>query len=117
MANGQNVETLECPDLNAFVAASPGAVIHWLSELPVLVFSKGGQLLIAQAIAGLTSTVSGFALRGGTPMVAPWLFLDRYSEVPPSLAVRFFVCYSPLIPRDFGSPRTGGWHPCFCSSA
>jgi hypothetical protein len=53
------------------------------SELPVLVFSKGGQLLIAQAIAGLTSTVGGFALGGGTPAVAPRPFLDRYSEVPP----------------------------------
>ena len=84
MANGHNVETLECPDLNAFVAASPGAVIRQLSKLLVLVFSKGGQLLIVQAIAALTSTVGGFALGGGTPTVAHQLSLDHYySEVPP----------------------------------
>jgi hypothetical protein len=67
MANRRNVKTLECPDLDAFVAASPGAVIRRLSKLLVLVFSKGGQLLIVQAIAGLTSTVGGFAL-GGTSL-------------------------------------------------
>jgi hypothetical protein len=83
MANGHNVETLECPDLNVFIAASRGAVICWVSELPVLFFSKGGQLLILQVIAGLTSTVGGFALRGGTPTVAPQSFLGGYSEVPP----------------------------------
>jgi hypothetical protein len=73
MANGHNIETLECPDLDAFVAASPSTIIRWLSELPVLIFSKGGQLLITQAIAGLTSTVGGFgfALEGSTPRVAP----------------------------------------------
>jgi hypothetical protein len=85
MANGHNVETLKCPDLDVFVAASPGAVISQLSELPVLIFSKRGQLLIMQAIASLTSTVGGFTLGGGTPTVAPWSFLDRYSEVPPPL--------------------------------
>jgi hypothetical protein len=85
MANGHNVQTLECPNLDAFVAASPGALICRLSKLPVLVFSEEGQLLIVQAIASLTSTVGGFALRGGTPTVAPWLFLDCYLEVPPPL--------------------------------
>jgi hypothetical protein len=85
LANRHDVETLECLDLDAFVAVSPGTVISQLSELPVLIFSKRGQLLIAQAIAGLTSTVGGFALGGGTPTVAPWSFLDRYSEVPPPL--------------------------------
>jgi hypothetical protein len=83
MANGHNVVTLECPNLNAFVAASPGAVICWLSKLPVLIFSKGGQILIAQAIVGLTSTVGGIVLGGGTPTVAPRSFLDRYLEDPP----------------------------------
>ncbi len=48
----------------------------------MLVFSEGGHLLILQAIAGLTSTVGGIALGGGTPTVAPRSFLDRYSEVP-----------------------------------
>jgi hypothetical protein len=62
MATGHNVKTLDCPNLDAFVATSLGAVIRWLSELPVLVFSEGGRLLIAQAITGLTSTVGGFAL-------------------------------------------------------
>jgi hypothetical protein len=85
MANRHKVETLECPDLDALVVASPGAIIRWLSKLPVLVFSKGGQLLLAQAIAGLTSTVGGFALGGGTPTVTPRLFLNRYLEVPPPL--------------------------------
>jgi hypothetical protein len=83
MANGHNAKILECPNLNAFVSVSPGAIICWLSKLPVLVFSKGSQLLIAQAIAGLTSIVGGFALGGGTPTVIPWSFLDQYSEVPP----------------------------------
>jgi hypothetical protein len=59
MANEHNVVTLECPDLNAFVAASPGAIICQLSKLLVLVFSEGDQLLIKQAITGLTSTHSG----------------------------------------------------------
>jgi hypothetical protein len=85
MANGHNVKSLECPDLNAFITASPGTVIRRLSKILVLVFSKGGQLLIAQAIAGLTSTVGGFALGGGTPTVVPRLFLGSYSEVPPPL--------------------------------
>ncbi len=83
MANRHKAETLECPDLNAFFARSPGAIIRQLSKLPVLVFSKGGQLLLVQAIAGLTSTVGGFALGGRTPTVAPRSFLDRYLEVPP----------------------------------
>ncbi len=90
MAKGHNVKTLECPDLDAFVAVSPSAVIHWLSELLVLVFSKGGQFLIAQAIVGLTSTVGGFALGGGMPMVAARSFLDRYSEV--SLPCNQILC-------------------------
>jgi hypothetical protein len=51
----------------------------------VLVFSKGGQLLIAQVIAGLTFTVGGYALGGGTLTVPPWLFLNQYFEVPPLL--------------------------------
>jgi hypothetical protein len=85
MANRHNAETLECPDLDAFVAASPGAIIRWLFKLLVLVFSKRGQLLIMQAIAGLTSTVGGFALGGSMPTVTPRLFLDRYSEVLPPL--------------------------------
>jgi hypothetical protein len=71
MANRLNVETFECPDLNVFVAASPSTIICQLSKLPVLVFSKKGQLLIAQAITGLTSTVGGIALEGGMPTVAP----------------------------------------------
>jgi hypothetical protein len=83
MATGHDVETLNGPNLDTFVAMPHGAVIRWLSELPVLVFSKGGQLLIAQAIASLTSTVGGFALGGSTPTVAPWLFLGNYSKVPP----------------------------------
>jgi hypothetical protein len=80
MANGHKVKILECPDLNTFAAASPGAVIRWLSELQMLFFSKGGWLL---AIAGLISIVSGFALGGGTPTVTLQLFLGCYSEVPP----------------------------------
>ncbi len=83
MANGHKVETPECLDLNVFVVASPGTIIHQLSKLPVLVFSKGGQLLLVQAIASLTFTVGGFALRGGMPTVTPRSFLDHYSEVPP----------------------------------
>jgi hypothetical protein len=42
MAKGHNVETVKCPNLDAFVAASPSVIIHWLFKLPVLVFSKGG---------------------------------------------------------------------------
>jgi hypothetical protein len=83
MANGHNVKTLECPDLDAFVAESPSAIIDWLSKLPVLFFYEGGQLPILQAIASLTSTAGGFALRGVMPMVTPWLFLNHYLEVPP----------------------------------
>ena len=41
MAHGHDVKTLKCPDLDAFVAASPGAIIRWLSKLPVLVFIEG----------------------------------------------------------------------------
>jgi hypothetical protein len=71
LANRHKAETLKCPDLDAFVVVSLGAIICQLSELLVLVFSKEGQLLLSQAIAGLTSTVGGFALGGGTPTVAP----------------------------------------------
>jgi hypothetical protein len=122
MANGHNVKTLECPDLDAFVAASPSAIIRWFFELPGLIFSKGGQLLITQAITGLTSTVGSFALGAGTPTVAPWLFLDCYSEVPRPLqsdslfATVLLSHMTSVLPAQGGStpapaPVRHGWPP------
>ncbi len=82
LAHGHQAMMLECPDLDAFTAASPGAVVHPLSTLPTLVLSKGGQLLIDQAAARLTSLVEGIALGDHPTTTVPWLFLNPYSEVP-----------------------------------
>jgi hypothetical protein len=124
MANGHDVETLECPNLNTFVAASSGAVIRQSSELLVLVFSEEGQLLIAQAITSLTSTVGGFALGGGIPTVATRLFLNHYLEVPLPLrsdsmfAMVLLSHVTLVLPVQGGSTPTpapvhhGGPHSC-----
>jgi hypothetical protein len=69
VANGHEIETIDCPDFNKFVAAFPGAIVCSIEELPVPIFSQGGQLLLEQAIAGIMSTVGGFAIGGST--VAP----------------------------------------------
>jgi hypothetical protein len=58
---------IDCPDFDAFLVTFLGAIVCWITELPVLVLLQGGQLLLDQAIAGLTSRVSGFVIRGGHP--------------------------------------------------
>jgi hypothetical protein len=70
-SRAHEVEALECPDLQIFSTAHSGAVIHLLSELPVMVFLEGNCLLLDQAVAGITSSVGGFAIGGGTSTPAP----------------------------------------------
>jgi hypothetical protein len=62
---------IECPDVNVFAAEFPGAVVNRLSDLPVHVFSKGGHLLINQAITSLTPMEGGLTHRNGTKTAAP----------------------------------------------
>jgi hypothetical protein len=65
------IEALECPDLQIFSAAHSGAIIRLLSELPVMAFVEGNRLLLDQAVVGITSSVGGFAMGGGTSTPAP----------------------------------------------
>ncbi len=60
----------------------PGAVVRPVSTLPTLILSQGGQLLINQAVARLTSSVNIVALRDGPSSVVPQSFINRYSELP-----------------------------------
>jgi hypothetical protein len=48
-----------------------------------MVFVEGNRLLLDQAVAGITSSVGGFSIGGGTSTPAPRLFLDRYSTLSP----------------------------------
>jgi hypothetical protein len=65
------VEVLECPDLQFFSTAHSGTIIRLLSELPVMVFVEGNPLLLEQAVVGITSSVGGFAIGGGTSTPVP----------------------------------------------
>jgi hypothetical protein len=67
---------LECSDLVAFFAASPGTIVCPILTFPTLVLSEGGQILIDQAVARLTSLVNGIALGDGPTTIVPWLFLN-----------------------------------------
>jgi hypothetical protein len=48
-----------------------------------MVFIERSCLLLDQAIAGITSSVGGFAIGGGTSTPAPRLFLNHYSTLSP----------------------------------
>ena len=41
LANGHEVETIKCPDVSAFAAGFPGAIVRRLSDLLVLIFAEG----------------------------------------------------------------------------
>jgi hypothetical protein len=82
VVNGHEVTTIDCPNFNAFLVTFPGTIACWIAKLPVLVLLKGGQLLLDQAIAGLTSRAGGFAIQGGAPTVAPRSFLDHAWSSP-----------------------------------
>ncbi len=69
--NGHEVTTIDCPDFNAFLVASPGAIVRRIAELPVLVLSQGGRLLLDQALSRLTSRVRGFAIGESALTFAP----------------------------------------------
>jgi hypothetical protein len=71
VTNGHEVTMIDCPDFNAFVVASHGAIVCRIAKLPVLVLSQGGQLLLDQALSGLTSRVLGFAIGEGALTFAP----------------------------------------------
>jgi hypothetical protein len=82
VANGHEVTTIDCPNFDAFLVASPGAIVCRIAELPVLVLLQGGQLLLNQALARLTSGVGGFVIGWSAPTFAAQLFLDCYLELP-----------------------------------
>jgi hypothetical protein len=48
-----------------------------------MVFVEENRLLLDQAVAGITSSVGGFAIGGATSTPAPRSFLDRYSTLSP----------------------------------
>jgi hypothetical protein len=83
LANGHEVKTIKCPDVNAFATGFPGAIVCWLSDLLVRIFAKGSRLLIDQAITGSTLMEGSLMHGNGTKTVASQLFLDYYLEVPP----------------------------------
>ncbi len=102
---------INCPNFNAFLVAFPGTIVRRIAELPVLVHLQGSQLLLDQAIAGLASRVSGFAIRGGAPTVAPRSFLDRYSELPAaSIASLLFAMVLPSPGALVIQLKGGGHH-------
>jgi hypothetical protein len=95
---------LKCPDLDAVITASPGAIVRPISPLPTLVLSKGSQLLIDQVVACLMSLVNSVALRDGPTTLVPWSFLDCYSEL---LRVASLLVATVLCPQQMS--LLGAW--------
>jgi hypothetical protein len=101
---------LSAPIFNFFSAAHSGAIIRLLSELPVMVFVEGNCLLLDQAVAGITSSVGGFEIGGGTSTPAPQSFLDRYSMLSPGDDTS--LSFQMVLPSHAGSTIqvVGGSH-------